>query len=127
MIVQEHTFVAGRCLWCGAKDMALLCAEWRAMGNMGDPEPDTRSCIKRDNYSGRLRPEPYLRLYGCEDSEAISKRLIEIEAERRPKCPITGSELRGCLSGAPCPERCEHRDLQAEVKAEADAAAGAFC
>lgn len=125
MKVREHTYVAGKCLWCGAKDVALLIAAARARGDTDDVEPDTRTCIERDDYSGRLRPEPARRLYACEDADTITGRIAEIEAERRPKCPVTRNDLHACLrTSSRCGEHCPHRDIW--VGPEPDAA-GAYC
>lgn len=72
MKIREHTYLAGKCLWCGAKDMGRLIAEARARGDTGDLKPDTRSCIEREDHTGGLRPEPARRLYACEDTSTIA-------------------------------------------------------
>ena len=61
----------GRCRHCGAAQQQY--------GGWGE-----RTCIDRDDgaTSSGLRPEPTLRRVACEDTDAISVRLKDLEKER---------------------------------------------
>lgn len=112
MKVQEHSFAAGICIWCGAKDLPTLLAMAKSLGIHGEaPPPEQRSCIEREDYAGKLCPEPQRRQYACEDFDAILGRVNQIKEEAQPRCPITSNPLYGCLrAAAKCGDNCPHRD-----------------
>ena len=135
MNIREHVFTLGRCVFCGAKDVALLAAEWQAsrIGHSGEPEPDTRQCLPReDGLSARgMRPEPARRQIACEDADAIQAALSTIRAAEQPQCPRgNGMSLYNCLrTGGRCPAECPaYADWIGPDDHPAVAfAAGAFC
>ena len=132
MNIREHVFTLGRCVFCGAKDVALLAAEWKAAGNSGEPEPDTRQCLPReDGLSARgMRPEPARRRYAYEDADAIQAALAVICEAEQPRCPRgNGMSLYNCLrSGNRCPAECPaYADWIGPDDPLVSFAAGAFC
>ncbi len=70
MMIREHHFHDGKCLYCGAQG----------------PRPDEqRSCVARSDTVGTLRPEPARREYAVDAFETIKTRLAELKAEALPK------------------------------------------
>lgn len=63
----EHDFAGGKfCRWCGAVQHEQM----------------TATCIERAEAEPLLAPEPRRRQMACEDSDAISARIVELQAER---------------------------------------------
>jgi len=121
MKIREHLFALGRCQFCGARQ------EITEVDELGCPMPDTRSCIEREDYQTRPRPEPKLRQIACEDAEAIMAAMLAIREAAKPRCAQSGQTVHDCLrTSARCPETCHHREFWTGPQI-APEEAGAYC
>lgn len=78
--VNAHIYAGNYCIACGCPVWSLVQRRHSDAG-LAVPQVDTRTCIDRPDYTGKLAPEPKRRVLACEDAETISKRLAEIRAE----------------------------------------------
>jgi hypothetical protein len=81
MKVREHIWVADKCLACGAIAWEKLCSLAAAAGK-AIPLTDERQCIEREDYVGKLCPEPARRQFALNAFDEIGARMVEIEKER---------------------------------------------
>jgi len=123
MIVREHSYVLGKCRWCGAKDLPTLIREATERGETGEVVDDERSCLARDDGFRSLRPEPVRRQFAHEDFEFILARMNEIDRDAKPKCSVTQNVLFNCIhTAARCGDNCPHQALWVGPEE-----AGAYC
>lgn len=78
--INEHVYAVNYCIYCGCPPWQLVQRRHSDAG-LAVPQNDTRTCVDRPDYAGKLAPEPKRRVPACEDTETISKRLEEIRAE----------------------------------------------
>ena len=122
MKISQHVFTLGKCVFCGARQ------ETTEVDEFGNRVPDSRTCIPREDGINDLRPEPKRRELACEDATIIAARMIEIAQERRPKCPVNGSDLYACLrTASKCGDNCEYRDCWMGPETKNVEEAGAYC
>lgn len=78
--INEHVYAGNYCIACGCPVWSLVQRRHSDAG-LAVPQVDSRTCVDRPDYAGKLSPEPKRRELACEDVETISKRLAEIRAE----------------------------------------------
>jgi hypothetical protein len=124
MKIREHIFLpGGKCMICGATRIELLASQ---LGKTDAPE-DQRSCLLREDWGGKQRPEPARRTYAHEDFDAIQAAMIAIREAAKPRCAQSGQTVHDCLrTSARCPETCPNHEFWVGPQI-APEEAGAFC
>ena len=110
MIVREHVFVFGGCLYCPAR--------------RDDPNPAI--CKEREDYQPTPPPDRGPRQMACEDG-SIRAAMLAIREAAKPRCAATKKTVHDCLrTSAKCPEACPHHEFWTGPQTTPEEA-GAFC